>query len=143
MTIDEQIYGQLQDILGDLRQLPEHAKMSSGGFMDLNMDLLGAEGEVITIALSHYYKHPSGDMIADPDMEIRIIPLLEAAEALSYQDSFGYRRVYFDENDRSKVNRCEQRLQNAFLHSWLHNIKAKGYKLTEETKRSVNKEGSK
>ena len=39
--------------------------------MDLNLDLLSRNGEIITVALSHYYEQ-NGDLIADPDMVVRI-----------------------------------------------------------------------
>src|SRR5687767_8610478 len=57
-------------------------KLNSEGMMDLNFDYLGKDenGNYI-ISLSHYYRQ-NGDSIADPDMEIRIIPDLEAAEAM-------------------------------------------------------------
>jgi hypothetical protein len=45
--------------------------------------------------MGHNYRQ-NGDLVPDPDMEIRILPEPGMAEALSYQDSFGYRRVYFD-----------------------------------------------
>ena len=43
-------------------------------------------------SLAHYYKQ-GGDLIPDPDMEIKVFPEFEMAEALTYQDSFGYRKV--------------------------------------------------
>lgn len=47
-------------------------KSKSEGYMDLNLDVLTVNDEHIVIALSHYYKHQSGGMIADPGMEIRV-----------------------------------------------------------------------
>ena len=54
--------------MGDLNAIPEAKKSQVSGFMDLNLDRLSRDGSVTVIALSHYYKHPSGDMIPDPDM---------------------------------------------------------------------------
>ncbi|MBL7815674.1 MAG: DUF1249 domain-containing protein, partial [Saprospiraceae bacterium] len=79
-----------------------------------------------TIALSHYYKHPSGDMIADPDMEVKIHHNSKMAEALSYQDSFGYRQVYPQEG---YVNPKAKTELNQFLNQWLNNIKQQGHTL--------------
>jgi len=42
--------------------------------LDLNLDILQRQPDRILIALSHYWKHGSGDMIADPDMEIAVHP---------------------------------------------------------------------
>lgn len=40
--------------------------------MDLNCDVLEVGQDYRRIALSHYWKHDSGDMIPDPDMEIAV-----------------------------------------------------------------------
>lgn len=95
--IHETIYKKLLRIVPDLAEAKfEAKKLKAEGFMDLNIDILyWDEGhQRCVIALSHYWKHDSGDMIADPDMEIAIYPSRKLAEALSYQDSFGYRQVY-------------------------------------------------
>lgn len=130
MNVYERIYKGLSDILGDLEQLPEYAKMESGGYMDLNMDLISQNKDEIVIALSHYYKHPSGDMIADPDMEIRIIPSMKMAEALAYQDTYGYQRVYWTDDLSHKMHSIprEKKSQNSFLVMWLRNLKNQGFK---------------
>ncbi len=44
-------------------------------------------------SLIHYYEI-NGDLVPDPDREVRILPEQRISEELSYQDSFGYRRVY-------------------------------------------------
>ncbi len=130
MHIYETIYRKLQAVLGDMDKLPEYLKLKSGGFMDLNMDrLYQEEGGGLVIALSHYYKHPSGDMIADPDMEIRIYNDMKMAEALTYQDSFGYRRVYYS---GGKIDTRAKIELNRFLRQWLTNLKNQGFKKTEQ-----------
>jgi len=42
------------------------------------------------ISLSHYYKHPSGDMIPNPDMSMQIDTVAQTAETLAYQDIYRY-----------------------------------------------------
>ncbi len=42
--------------------------------MDLSLDVLISNDNKIVIALGRFYKHPCGDMIADPDMEVAIYP---------------------------------------------------------------------
>ena len=72
-----------------------------GGMMDLNYDHLGCRkldlGDYVSydIALAHNYIQ-NGDVMADPDMEIRIYPEIKYAEALTYQlDGLGiFQRVY-------------------------------------------------
>ena len=129
ICIQERIYDALKDLLGNLRELPEYCKMKSFSFMDLNLDRLEQRNTITTIGLSHYYKHPSGDMIPDPDMEIRIFHELEMAEALSFQDIFGYKRVY---HENGYIDAKAKRELNNFLLQWLKNLKAQGF-MREET----------
>lgn len=62
----------------------EALKLKSGGFMDLNLDMLYEENGNYTIAMAHNYIQ-NGDVMADPDMEIKIIPSMKMAEALSFR----------------------------------------------------------
>ena len=67
----------------------------------------------------------SGDMIADPDMEVALYPSRQMAEALSYQDCFGYRQVY---PEPGKINPRAKKELNSFLNQWLSNIIAQGHR---------------
>jgi len=87
--IYEIIYSKLEQVLGDLTQLPDHIKLEASGFMDLSMDVLVRESDHIRISLSHYYSQ-NGDLVPDPDMELRIFPDLKMAEALTFQDAYRY-----------------------------------------------------
>lgn len=124
--IYEKNYKKLLDLIPDLENASfEARKLKADGFMDLNIDMLSKEDGQTVLALSHYYKHPSGDMIPDPDMEIAVYPEKKMVEALSYQDFFGYRKVYPEPN---KVNpRAKQEL-NSFLGQWLSNLKSQGHR---------------
>ena len=97
------IYKRLLDVIPDLLAIESGGKSVVSGYMDLNLDILDKRPDKIIIALSHYYKHPSGDMIADPDMEVAVYPEREMAEAVAYQDSWGYRRVYNEDSTRVNV----------------------------------------
>jgi len=129
MTIYEQIYKKLQEIgVTDKllnREGEAAAKSKVDSFMDLNFDLLLSEFDTDTkeilhhdMALSHYYKM-NGDMVADPDMVIRIYPARKMAEAMTYQDFFGYKVVY---NPNGSYSPQQKKSQNAFLLQWLNNL---------------------
>jgi hypothetical protein len=124
--LHSRIYKKLRSVVPDLLTIEEHGKSKVPGLMDLNMDVLHRTPSKIVIALSHYYKHPSGDMIADPDMEIAVYPDRDAAEALTYQDTYGYRVVYHDGN---RVDLRAKKELNAFLHQWLGNLIAQGHRI--------------
>lgn len=122
-TINERIFKKLERIIGDPSRLSAYTKFEAHGFMDLGVDRLYTDEESVTIALSHYFKQ-NGDMVPDPDMEVRIYPEMKMAEALTYQDSFGYRQVYPSPN---RVDLRAKKDLNVFLNYWLSNIIEQGF----------------
>ena len=129
--IHTRIYHKLLDVIPDLMSIEEAGKSVVDGLMDLNFDVLHRGPDRIIIALSHYYRHPSGDMIADPDMVIRVSPSDEKAEALAYQDIWGYRKVYVD--DGITVDMKAKRELNWFLNQWLTNLIQQGHCIRVES----------
>ena len=105
----------------------EYLKLKSGGFMDLNIDHLShKDNENSTvISIAHNYIQ-EGDVMADPDMEIRIIPKMKMIEALTFQqDNMGiYQQVYLE--DGSFYPTLKNELNN-FLNSWLKNLIEQGF----------------
>jgi len=132
-TIFERNYRLLEKIfIEDLKEVMDkysYLKFESKGFMPLHFDALTEK----TFALSHTYEQ-NGDVIPDPDMTIEINFQYNFIQALTYQDYFGYRRVYeFDEQGNKKGVRLKaQKELNRFLKSWLKNILEQGHKRTEE-----------
>ena len=129
----ESIYNKL-DKLGILAIRAESAKSKSGGFMDLNFDRLGTRdmnSYSYDIALAHNYIQ-NGDVMADPDMEIRIYPAGKLAEALSFQMSNPpiYQVVY---PSPGKVYPKLKRELNSFLNQWLSNCIQQGHKFEPVT----------
>ena len=113
----KRIYKKLLIVVPDLWEISEYAKSRVEGYMDLNLDVLISAMGYRRIALSHYWKHDSGDMIPDPDMEIGVYRDWEMAEALTYQDMYQYNDVYSGPDgkaDRRYYLHC-----NAFLEKWL------------------------
>ena len=102
-----------------------------GGMMDLCYDRLGFRDEnphnikSYDIALAHNYIQ-NGDVMADPDMEIRIYPEVRYAEALTYQlDGLGiFQRVY---PEPGKVYPKIKRELNQFLNQWMKNCIDQGH----------------
>ena len=129
--IFETIYRKL-DKLGAIAALEagqDYAKSQLGGaFMDLNMDVLERRADTIVIALSHYFQQ-NGDLCTDPDMEIRIYPERNMAEALTFQQAIPpiYREVY---PAPGKVVPTLKRELNDFLNLWLNNCLRQGHRFT-------------
>lgn len=122
--IHARIFHKLLDVVPDLMSIEEAGRSQVDGYMDLGFDVLHRSPDKLIVALSHYYKHPSGDMIADPDMEIMVCPAQEYAEALAYQDAFGYQTV---EMPSGEVDRKRQHDLDCFLSQWLTNLIEQGH----------------
>ena len=127
--IYETIYKKM-DKLG-LLDIQEYKKLISDGYMDLSIDVLNDNKEHKTIALAHNFIQ-NGDVMADPDMEIKIHKDLKMAEALTYQlDSLGvFQCVYSD--DGKKVNLALKKQLNSFLNKWLTNLINQGFSNIKE-----------
>jgi len=124
--IYETIYKKLYRLIPHLDRIKTASKAKTSAFMDLNLDILDDTKDYKIIALSHYYKHPSGDMIPDPDMTIRIYKATKTAEALTYQDLYRYDQVYAEQGEL--VNKKVKQQLNQFLDSWLSNLLDQGHK---------------
>lgn len=123
----KRIYKKLLIVAPDFWEISEYAKSRVEGYMDLNLDVLIVAKDYRRIALSHYWKHDSGDMIPDPDMEIGVYRDWEMAEALTYQDMWSYDDVYSGldgQADRRYYLHC-----NAFLEKWLEALAEQGHLL--------------
>ena len=131
ITLDVQRTGRIFDklirIAPELRLTQEHAASRVPGLMDLNLDVLVRSDGFARIALSHYWKHPSGDLIADPDMEVAVFFHDKLAEALTYQDTYVYEVAYPKKGDAPDLE-VHTKL-NVFLEQWLDNLAAQGHVL--------------
>lgn len=99
-------------------------KFKSDGLMDLNVDKLSAS----IIALAHNGIQ-NGDVMADPDVEVKINNEKEECEALSFQND--YMGIYQEVYDEGKCDTKLKKELNIFLDDWLSNIIDSGYELTE------------
>ena len=126
MNIQKKIYRRLTRVIPNLYSIKDSGQSEVSGFMDFNLDILQRDGNQLRIAISHYYKHPSGDMIADPDMEILVNRKTETAEALTYQDTYRYQEVFSGDGS---CNTSLQHSLNEFLLMWLRNLYEQGHKI--------------
>ena len=129
------IFKRLKRLIPDLKELePGTArKFESEGYIPLCLDVLErhldpkSDALWLHISLAHNFIQ-NGDVMADPDMEIRVYlnEDWQRAEALTYQqDSLGiYQQVY---PDPRHVNTRLKRQLNDFLMIWLNNIRKQGF----------------
>jgi len=127
MSIQHKIFEQIIQIIPDLqtRNKAGKSKLDSESLMDLNLDILYRENNTVMIALSHYYKHESGDMIADPDMCLLVNFKDRTATGRTFQDTFGYQDVLAS----GEVDKKLEQSLNGFLHMWLENNISYGHKI--------------
>lgn len=121
------IFEKILRVAPELEHTRDCAKSQVNGLMDLHLDVVQRGPGFVRIALSHYYKHPSEDTIADPDMELLVHFHDGLAEALTYQDAFIYEMAYPEEGGPPD-KRVHARL-NVFLEQWLDNLIAQGHLL--------------
>jgi len=109
----------------------EHVKLVHKPYMDLSVDrLMDDEPKTIRISLAHNFVQ-NGDLMADPDMEIRIYPYAGFVEALTYQlDSLGIYQVVYPEP--GKVYPKLKKDLNKFLNQWLSNLIDQGFYLPQK-----------
>ena len=129
-TIYETIYDRLQAILPEVENPQgDYLKLSAPGYMDLHVDILRRESGRTVISLAHNGRQ-NGDVMADPDMEVAIVPSMKMAEALTYQNDYVgvFHRVY---PAPGKVAPRAKRDLNQFLAEWLLNLAHQGHKLSK------------
>ncbi len=123
LVMYERIFAKITSLI-DLDQLREkgHFRFKSHIAMDLNIDLLEDNQESMIISMAHNYIK-NGDAMADPDMEIRILPKSKLTEALTFQhDSLG---IYQEAYPKGLNNLADMKVKkdlNKFLEIWLKNI---------------------
>ncbi len=124
-TLAEQNFKAFLKICPDITKIKEHRKSKAEGYMDLGLDILKNQDNIIRFALSHYYKHDSGDMIADPDMEMIINFKTQTLNAVTYQDAFGYQTA--ESTTPFAFSPTAVQRFNEFVKMWLKNLRSQGH----------------
>ena len=137
--IYETIYKKLEKL--GITELVKYKKLKSEGYMDLSIDILSDNEEEKHIAMAHNFIQ-NGDVIADPDMEIKIYKKTKMAEALTYQlSSLGiFQRVY---PEPGKVYPKLKKQLNSFLNQWLTNLISQGFNSAIKHETLITKEDKK
>ena len=121
------IFQKLLRVAPNLMDIKEYTKSKSSGYLDLSCDILESGRDYRRIALSHYWQHPFGDLIPDPDMEVSIFFDWELAEATTYRDVFTYENAYPVDGEPPDFS-VHSRI-NDVLEQWLQNLADQGHVL--------------
>lgn len=128
MNVYERNFKRLERLVGDLPAFlareGEPRRIVRDPYMPLVVERTGPD----RVSLAHYYEQ-NGDLMADPEMEIRVHAETGMAEALHYQqDGLGiFRRVYEERDGKIFVRPRQKKEQNTFLEQWLLNLKRQGF----------------
>jgi len=106
----------------------QYIKVENEPYMALHIDKIRMEGNNHIISIAHNGEQ-NGDNMADPDMELRILPDVKMVEALTYQNDFMhvYQQVYSE--DGKQFNPKLKISMNNFLGTWLNNLLKQGFKI--------------
>ncbi|MHB8841733.1 MAG: ADP-ribosyltransferase-containing protein, partial [Candidatus Aquicultor sp.] len=143
-AIQKVIPGLLDMKAGDVTKLYADGDKDSyddetGGMMPLSVDVLSNGPRFMNIAIAHNYIQ-NGDVMADPDMELKIDKENGFIEALHFQqDNMGiYREVY---PSGGQVNLKEKNDQNKFLTQWLKNLEEQKYSKADDSLTTAEENG--
>ena len=131
--IEKQIYAKLRQVIPDMENRLatgiRYGKSKVNGYMDLNYDYLGSQGEgQYTIALAHNYVQ-NGDVVPDPDMQIQIDTNAKTAEAMTFQNLYVYQEVLARTTPPEPKNEKLRKELNLFLSQWLNNAIEQGHRI--------------
>ncbi len=124
----KRIYQKLMRISPRLADIKICGKSEVEGRMTLRCEILETGRDFRRIALGHYWTHPHGHMIPDPDIELAVFLDWELAEAMTYQDAFTYTDAYpvmGEPPDFSVHGHI-----NSVLETWLGTLAEQGHLLT-------------
>lgn len=124
-SIYHEIYNRIFSLIPNLESIDSYVRLTASSFMDLHVDILAVEAQAMRISMAHNFRQ-NGDVVPDPDMEIRIWRTCGMAEALTFQNQFIYQEVYRSED---KVDLVLKEQLNAFLLQWLKNLAAQGHQV--------------
>jgi len=130
MTREQRIYNRLLKIFPNLEGMAagDYRKVVNEPYMPLNLDILNDNqyGKVISIA--HNYIQ-SGDVMADPDMQVLISFKKQTAQAMTFQnDGMGiYQECLFFEDGKLMVRFKLLKDLNRFLDEWTKNLIDQGF----------------
>ena len=92
------------------------------------IEVIGKGESWADYSLAHYFEQ-NGDLMADPEMVVRVFSNTKSAYALSYKlDSLGVNQeVYIERNSERLVNVRLRKQLNSFLGMWLGNLISQGF----------------
>ena len=106
----------------------DHRRYEAPGFMPLVCERLYQDGATTVYSLTHYGEQ-NGDLMADPDMQIRVDPAAGTVEPLTFQNDYMgiFQQVYITRDGQRLYSPSLRTSLDDFLWHWLQNIHDQGF----------------
>lgn len=117
MSLEQDIFNQLKLLVPEL-STPNfgYARFRCGGMMDVTIERLVKDGARIDMAISSYWRHETGDMMADPDIGIEVDLASGTVTPTHFQNDGLHLFQRYDGPSKHRTD-CA-----AFLKTWLAQI---------------------
>lgn len=129
MRLDPQrlsrIFQKLLAVAPNVGDVQRYAKSTVPGFMDLHLEILERSSGYRRIALSHFYRRPSGELAPGPSMTVAVFFDWLQAEALTYRDADRYEQSYPVEGEPPDL--AVHTHLNIVLERWLDLLAEEGH----------------
>lgn len=122
-------YKRMAPLLDGLNEGNVYKRLEADGFMPLSLNYLYADGPGRYVISMAHNGIQNGDLMADPDMEIRIDTAAGTAEPLTFRNDYLglYQEVYKTINGQKMYSRRLRTDLDEFLYLWLTNIENQGF----------------
>jgi len=130
MSVYESNFIRLLNLIPELERLDGCYRSRVAGACDLHLEILQRERYTLTMAMTYYFSNET-EIVADPDMLLRIYFDGQLAEAMSLGKD--HRHVEFRRLFRAHGNELGRRwTRNIILNKWLEYLLDQGHLILEQ-----------
>ena len=130
MSIYESNYLRLLNLIPELERLDGCYRSRVAGECDLHLEILQRERYTLTMSMTYYFGNET-ELVADPDMLVRVYFDGQLAEAMSLGKD--HRHVEFRRLFRAHANELGRRwTRNLILNKWLEYLLDQGHLILEQ-----------
>ncbi|MCH8135291.1 MAG: DUF1249 domain-containing protein [Proteobacteria bacterium] len=130
MSMYESNYLRLLNLIPELERIDGCYRSRVAGECDLHLEILQRERYTLTMSMTYYFSNET-EIVADPDMLVRVYFDGQLAEAMSLGKD--HRQVQFRRLFRAHGNELGRRwTRNLILNKWLEYLLDQGHLILEQ-----------
>jgi len=130
MSMYESNYLRLLNLIPELERLDGCYRSRVAGDCDLHLEILQRERYTLTMSMTYYFSNET-EIVADPDMLVRVYFDGQLAEAMSLGKD--HRHVVFRRLFRAHADELGRRwTRNVILNKWLEYLLDQGHLILEQ-----------